>query len=517
MTVHGTAGNIVVNCLSDISVNHSSDIIVHSQAGNYSSLDIKIISDNNEDFDIYLQYTGSASAGTSFGARIERFLLKNETITFSPTATAYSGATFIHTATPGQIKWGQSGQSPNIYLGANKVFHEGNDGSGSGLDADTVDGIQGSQIWKKGADIGGSQNLNNYTTDGYYHQNSNANATSGSNYPANYAGMLSVVSDGVMVYQTYHQYNGNAYYHRSYYNGTWYNWRKVWTNGNDGSGSGLDADTVDGLQASQFLRSDTSDTMSGNLTVTGTGEFSGALKITETGTAQHLLIGNQDSGGTNKPAIVQGVNGYIRIGYGNSWSGEGGTFTPQMTFANGQVTFNSTNIYVPNIYVDGYIYHNGDTNTYIRFVGGDDFQIVSGGRQVLRMDEGTDPDKLELGDSATYTYTNGRIGINNSTPTQDLHVVGSALFGEAADVTYAAPIKIRNSADGFIGMVRSGIRTWAHNIGSDGHYYLRNVDGSSNDGFFCHGYYLMGVGVLIYQPVTMYLLSSPITMLPLWT
>jgi hypothetical protein len=45
------------------------------------------------------------------------------------------------------------------------------------------------------------------------------------------------------------------------------NGNQVWNAGNDGSGSGLDADTVDGLQASQFLRSDTSDTMSGNLTV----------------------------------------------------------------------------------------------------------------------------------------------------------------------------------------------------------------------------------------------------------
>jgi hypothetical protein len=43
------------------------------------------------------------------------------------------------------------------------------------------------------------------------------------------------------------------------------NGNQVWNAGNDGSGSGLDADTVDGLQASQFLRSDTSDTMSGNL------------------------------------------------------------------------------------------------------------------------------------------------------------------------------------------------------------------------------------------------------------
>jgi len=40
---------------------------------------------------------------------------------------------------------------------------------------------------------------------------------------------------------------------------------KFWHEGNDGSGSGLDADTVDGLQASQFLRSDADDSTSGSL------------------------------------------------------------------------------------------------------------------------------------------------------------------------------------------------------------------------------------------------------------
>ena len=44
---------------------------------------------------------------------------------------------------------------------------------------------------------------------------------------------------------------------------------KVWHAGNDGSGSGLDADLVDGLQASSFLRSDTADTASGDITFSG--------------------------------------------------------------------------------------------------------------------------------------------------------------------------------------------------------------------------------------------------------
>ena len=168
----------------------------------------------------------------------------------------------VQDATKGYITFGSSS---NAALGrsgtgaltwdSNTIWHAGNDGAGSGLDADLLDGIQSSDFFKKQADLGGGQDLNNYTTDGYYHQNSNANANSGSNYPVGAAGMLSVVSDGVMVYQTYHQYNGNAYYHRSYYNGSWYSWRKVWQDGNDGSGSGLDADLLDGLHASAFLTS----------------------------------------------------------------------------------------------------------------------------------------------------------------------------------------------------------------------------------------------------------------------
>ena len=39
--------------------------------------------------------------------------------------------------------------------------------------------------------------------------------------------------------------------------------RTVWHSGNDGTGSNLDADTVDGIQASSFLRSDQQDTLSG--------------------------------------------------------------------------------------------------------------------------------------------------------------------------------------------------------------------------------------------------------------
>jgi hypothetical protein len=51
-------------------------------------------------------------------------------------------------------------------------------------------------------------------------------------------------------------------------NGTWQAHRFMWDNLNDGSGSGLDADLLDGVQGASFLRSDAADTFTGTLTFT---------------------------------------------------------------------------------------------------------------------------------------------------------------------------------------------------------------------------------------------------------
>jgi hypothetical protein len=70
-----------------------------------------------------------------------------------------------------------------------------------------------------------------------------------------------------------------------------YNSNTVWHAGNDGSGSGLDADTVDGLQASQFIRSDATDTATGVIT------FSDRIQAHEirTNTNQELILNAGES------------------------------------------------------------------------------------------------------------------------------------------------------------------------------------------------------------------------------
>ena len=67
------------------------------------------------------------------------------------------------------------------------------------------------------------------------------------------------------------------------------------------------------------------------------------------------------------------------------------------------------NLYDNELSVGTYIRHADDTNTYIRFVAADDMQLVSGGRQMIRMDEGANPDVLEFVVSTTYTDSSGNI------------------------------------------------------------------------------------------------------------
>lgn len=67
-------------------------------------------------------------------------------------------------------------------------------------------------------------------------------------------------------------------------------------------------------------------------TMTGALEVPGYLRITQVPGAQRLLIGNQDSGGTNKPAIIQGANAAIQFGYGDTWSGNGGAMVETFRF-----------------------------------------------------------------------------------------------------------------------------------------------------------------------------------------
>jgi len=202
--------------------------------------------------------------------------------------------------------------------GGNVVWHAGNDGSGSGLDADLLDGQQGSSylrsdipstisVASSSADlfrlanstsgqfiqIGFQQN----DTDGMHHR-AYLKAWKGSGSASGNVDLIVRGSGGSLTSDVLSFRSGNA-------SPTWRG-QAIWNAANDGSGSGLDADLLDGLHASSLVRSDAADTMSGTYTFSG---GHGAINITHSS-----ILSSAASNWTGDP----GTSGKIQY-HSNRW------------------------------------------------------------------------------------------------------------------------------------------------------------------------------------------------------
>lgn len=130
---------------------------------------------------------------------------------------------------------------------AAKVWTSNNDGTGSGLDADTLDSRHGTAFAY--SEVCSTADLDTVIQSGMYRIETNANRPTGTAY-----GQLLVMHGaGDTITQICTDYSSTAFWWRSGNpaavggTGVWNAWKKVWNEGNDGSGSGLDADTVDGV------------------------------------------------------------------------------------------------------------------------------------------------------------------------------------------------------------------------------------------------------------------------------
>jgi hypothetical protein len=157
-------------------------------------------------------------------------------------------------------------------------------GNGSGLtsvNADTLDSLDSTSFVRSDAndDVTG---LLNISRTGEMLKISDTSAT-GSPYVGFYQGAtrrgyIQFVNGGTMRIAS-DQYAsrldiGNGTTGLTYTDGT--TWT-VWHSGNDGSGSGLDADLLDGVNSASFLRSDVNDSFSGTLSGAGTISITGNI------------------------------------------------------------------------------------------------------------------------------------------------------------------------------------------------------------------------------------------------
>jgi hypothetical protein len=142
--------------------------------------------------------------------------------------------------------------------------------------------------------------------------------------------------------------------------------------------------------------------------------FAGAIRITETGTAQHILIGNQDSAGVDKPGMIRSANAVLEFGYGDSWTGEGGTMSTSLKLDTSKNAHFSGNVYPV---ANGTQAFGGTSNRWdigyfnkVRITN-----VVT--NKILKFD-GTDIDDSIMSDDGSTVQVSG-----------DFDVTGAASFG----------------------------------------------------------------------------------------
>ena len=122
----------------------------------------------------------------------------------------------------------------------------------------------------------------------------------------------------------------------------------VWHAGNDGAGSGLNADLLDSIDSSSFLRSDANDGFSGVLSGSSGSRISFSNSDTSYDTAgeiptsgTHLIAGADNGNSTGTPANIN-LYSWNGVGFGPSITGEAitkGELSHLFNVRNGDATF----------------------------------------------------------------------------------------------------------------------------------------------------------------------------------
>jgi hypothetical protein len=171
MTLQGTADSVVINVTADILVNHSQDILITSQAGIYTVLTLRVISDNNENFSVSV----TSNSPNVCTMNVEVYPLNSEAVTFG--GSAQTGTTLTHSCVPGLKISATGGSNGDFAALGNGTFGGGLTVTGSLAVTGSlgVTGSIGSALFSSNADslvISGSLKLT-----GSFTQASNTNSS----------------------------------------------------------------------------------------------------------------------------------------------------------------------------------------------------------------------------------------------------------------------------------------------------------------------------------------------------
>jgi hypothetical protein len=177
----------------------------------------------------------------------------------------------------------------------------------------------------------------------------------------------------------------------------------------------------------------------------------GAMSLTTNG---HLAVANT-----------------VKIGYGESDT-SGAAYDLDVS-GNGHIT--------GSLHVGNYVYHDGDTNTYM-LLQGDQLRLVAGGRQMIHCDEGTDPDKVQFVDANNYVLSSGDWAMSGNVTvggevTATSMGIGNSLYHVGDTDTYLQfgtnTITLATGGSSEITVNTTGVR-----LGDTGNGYFQPVSGN---------------------------------------
>lgn len=179
-----------------------------------------------------------------------------------------------------------------VYIDNNEVWHAGNDGAGSGLDADLLDGLHATSFASSTFNVANTSSSDPNTDTSAYFLTNHANAPFGSTYSHIQNHWYSSVGGNVSQHATAYNSSPARFAVRHRYSGTWTAWSEAWTSGND----------------------------DGQL-ITKSGNSYYQLDTWLQSTSTHLLYSPSSGAGTHFNASITSYGAYHVLGNKNGYTG----------------------------------------------------------------------------------------------------------------------------------------------------------------------------------------------------